>query len=229
MAEKKIYAPFSGRIGIRQVSLGQYLAAGIPIATLEYLNPIDVDFYLPQAALRRIRPGMKLTVSIDAFGVTKFPGTITAIDSAVSTTTRMIQVRARLINPHDELRPGMFARVTIDVGAPEELVTLPQTAIAYNPYGDTVFLAGADKGSKADPVKPGAKAKGGKTQPSLHAQQVFVTLGQTRGDQVAITKGVVPGDQVVVAGQLKLRNGTPLMINNTILPPNNPNPTVPNH
>ncbi|MCU4160845.1 efflux RND transporter periplasmic adaptor subunit [Acidiphilium sp. AL] len=229
MAEKHVRAPFSGRIGIRQVDLGQYLAAGTTIASLQELNPIDIDFYLPQSTLRTIRLGMPVKVTVNAFGGTGFPGKIIAIDSAVSTTTRMIQVRASLTNPHEELRPGMFARVAIDVGAPEELVTLPQTAIAYNPYGDTVFLAVPDKGSAADPVKPGAQAKSGKAQPSLHAQQVFVTLGQTRGDQVAITKGIAAGDQVVVAGQVKLRNGTPVTINNKTLPPNNPAPTVPNH
>ncbi len=229
MAEKQIHAPFSGRIGIRAVDLGQYLAAGTTIASLQELNPIDIDFYLPQSALRTIRPGMPVNVTVNAFGNTGFPGKIIAIDSAVSTTTRMIQVRASLTNPHDELRPGMFARVAINIGALRDFVTLPQTAIAYNPYGDTVFLAVADKGNAADPAKTGAKTKGAKTKNALHAKQVFVTLGQTRGDQVAITKGVAAGDQVIVAGQVKLKNGTPVTINNKILPQNSPNPTVPNH
>jgi membrane fusion protein (multidrug efflux system) len=229
MAEKKIYAPFSGRIGIRQVDLGQYLAAGTTIASLQTLNPIDIDFYLPQAALRTIHPGMKIQITVNAFEATPFTGTIDALDSSVSTTTRMIQVRASLNNPHNELRPGMFARVAIDVGAPDNLVTLPQTAIAYNPYGDTVFLAVKDKNTPN--TTAGAAAGKDKTtkHPSLQARQVFVTLGSARGDQVSVVKGVTAGQQVVVAGQMKLRNGTPLLINNKILPPNSPNPVVPNH
>ena len=224
MAEKHVRAPFTGRIGIRQVDLGQYLAAGTTIASLQELNPIDIDFYLPQSTLRTIRLGMPVNVTVNAFGDTGFPGKIIAIDSAVNTGTRMIQVRASLTNPHEELRPGMFARIAINVGTPQELVTLPQTAIAYNPYGDTVYLAVRDKSKAADPAKAGAK-----TKTALHAKQVFVTLGQTRGDQVAITKGVAAGDQVIVAGQVKLRNGTPVMINNKILPQNNPAPTVPSY
>jgi membrane fusion protein (multidrug efflux system) len=232
MAEKKIYAPFSGRIGIRQVDLGQYLAAGTTIASLQSLNPIDIDFYLPQAALRTIHPGMKVAVTVDAFGTTPFDGTIDALDSSVSTASRMIQVRASLSNPHEELRPGMFGRAAIDVGAPQTLVTLPQTAIAYNPYGDTVFIAVPIKhdatptGKVTVPQKPGAKAA--PPQPTLEAKQVFVTLGQTRGDQVAVLKGVAKGDQVVVAGQVKLKNGSPIMVNNKVLPQNSPNPSVPN-
>ncbi|HEX7389238.1 MAG TPA: efflux RND transporter periplasmic adaptor subunit [Acidiphilium sp.] len=229
MAEKQVRAPFSGRIGIRQVDLGQYLPAGTAIASLQQLDPIDIDFYLPQSDLRTIREGMPVNIFVDAFGDTGFPGKIIAVNSAVSTATRMIQVRARLANPHEELRPGMFARVTIDVGTPKSFVTLPQTAIAYNPYGDTVFIAAPDKENETGSDKSGAEAKSTGHKPSLHARQVFVTLGETRGDQVAIVKGVSPGEQVVVAGQMKLRNGTPVEINNSILPPNNSNPAVPNY
>ncbi|CAG4928817.1 unnamed protein product [Acidocella sp. C78] len=212
MREKKIYAPFSGRIGIRAVNVGEFLAAGTAIGTLEQLDPIAVDFYLPQTALRTIHPGMKVEVTVDGFPGIVFSGKVTALDSAVGTATRMIQIRAVLTNPHDELRPGMFARVSIDIGAPRTEITLPKTAIAYNPYGDTVFLVKHDKQSKT-----------GKS-----AEQVFVTLGQTRGDQVAVLKGVKPGEEVVVAGQVKLKNGTPVAINNKILPQNLPNPSVPN-
>ncbi|OYW11424.1 MAG: efflux transporter periplasmic adaptor subunit [Acidiphilium sp. 37-67-22] len=212
MQEKKIYAPFSGRIGIRAVNVGEFLAAGTAIGTLEQLDPIAVDFYLPQSALRTIHPGMKVGVTVDGFPGINFAGKVTALDSAVGTATRMIQIRAMLTNPHDELRPGMFARVSIDIGTPKDQITLPKTAIAYNPYGDTVFLVKHDKQSKT-----------GKS-----AEQVFVTLGQTRGDQVAVLKGVKPGEEVVVAGQVKLKNGTPVAINNKILPQNLPNPSAPN-
>lgn len=212
MAEKKIYAPFSGRIGIRAVDVGQYLPAGTTIATLEQLNPIAVDFYLPQAMLRAVHPGIKVKITVEGFEDTTFDGKITALDSTVGTTTRMIKIRAVLSNPHDELRPGMFARVRIDTGQPKDVVTLPKTAIAYNPYGNTVFIVKTDKQSKT-----GKKAV-----------QVFVKLGQERGDQVAVLKGVKTGEQVVVAGQVKLKNGTPVTINNKILPQNSPNPSVPN-
>lgn len=231
MAEKTVKAPFSGRIGIRAVDLGEYLAAGTTIASLQKLNPIDIDFYLPQAALRTIRPGMAVQVTIDSFGTTPFDGKIIAIDSAVSATTRMIQIRAQLTNPHDELRPGMFARVAIAVGAPEQVVTLPQTAIAYNSFGDTVFIVKRDKSTPASTTKPAPKTKPGKTAPpkaTHYVEQVFVTLGQTRGDQVAILKGVSPGDQVVVAGQVKLLNKSPVIIDNKIMPSDSPDPVVPN-
>ncbi|GBQ21937.1 efflux RND transporter periplasmic adaptor subunit [Acidiphilium acidophilum] len=231
MAEKTVKAPFSGRIGIRAVDLGEYLAAGTTIASLQKLNPIDIDFYLPQAALRTIRPGMAVQVTIESFGTTPFDGKIIAIDSAVSATTRMIQIRAQLTNPHDELRPGMFARVAIAVGAPEQVVTLPQTAIAYNSFGDTVFIVKRDKSTPASTTKPAPKTKPGKTAPpkaTHYVEQVFVTLGQTRGDQVAILKGVSPGDQVVVAGQVKLLNKSPVIIDNKIMPSDSPDPVVPN-
>lgn len=212
IAEKVVRAPFAGRIGIRQVDLGQYLAAGTAIATLQQLDPIYADFYLPQAALGKIHAGLKADIGTEAFAGKDFAGKIAAVDSTVSTGTRMIKIRARLGNPGDELRPGMFVHVTVPVGSPTDYVTLPKTAIAYNPYGDTVFV-----------VEKSKQASGA----TLHAKQVFVTLGETRGDQVAVTKGVQAGEQVVVAGQLKLKNGTPIRIDNSILPPNSPNPSVP--
>jgi membrane fusion protein (multidrug efflux system) len=153
-------------------------------------------------------------LGIDAFPDQNFSATITAIDAVVDSSTRTVHVRASLPNDSLALRPGMFATIDIAAGAHQNLVTLPQTAIAYNPYGDTVFT-----------VTPGTDAKG---KPDLVAHQVFVTLGDTRGDQVAVLSGVRPGDEVVTAGQLKLRNGAMVVVNNTLLPPNNPNPNPPN-
>ncbi len=232
MQEKLIYAPFTGRIGIRQVDIGQYLAAGTNIASLQQLNPIDVDFYLPQPALAIIHTGMAVHLKVDAFPDQAFTGTIHALDSAVDTASRMIEVQASLDNPHELLRPGMFTRVAVDTGAPKQYVTLPQTAIAYNPYGDTVFIVRHKNPPPA--VQKTAKvtdAKASKAHqpppPTLYVQQQFVKLGETRGDQVAVLKGVAPGDQIVVAGQLKLHNGSPVVINNKILPGNNPSPQVP--
>ena len=214
MVEKQVRAPFSGRLGIRQVDLGQYLAAGTQIVTLQQLDPLFVDFYLPQQALAQIEVGQPVTVAVDAFPAKPFTGKISAINSAVDTSTRTIQVRATLGNPGLVLRPGMFATISIAVGAPRDLVTLPQTAISYNAYGDTVFIVHRQKGPDGKDV--------------LTAGQSFVTTGDTRGDQVAVLQGVAAGDEVVTAGQIKLKNGSPIAINNAVQPTNNPDPNPPN-
>lgn len=214
IAEKQIRAPFAGRLGIRNVNVGQYLPVGTQIVTLQQLNPLYVDFYLPQQALAQLNVGQKVDVSIDAFPGKKFSGTISAINAVADSATRNIQVRATLPNDNLALRPGMFVAVNVNVGTPRSLVTLPQTAISYNPYGDTVFV-----------VSPGKDATG-KAELTVH--QVFVTIGDTRGDQVAILTGVKPGDEVVTAGQLKLRNGALVTVNNSVQPSNNPNPNPPN-
>ncbi len=210
IAEKQIRAPFAGRLGIRQVDLGQFLAVGTQIVTLQQLDPLYVDFYLPQQALSQIAVGQPVNLSIDAFPGKAFPATISSINAVVDTATRNIQVRATLPNPDLTLRPGMFATVNIPTGTPQNLITLPATAIAYNPYGETVFV-----------VKKNDKA-------ALIAQQVFVKTGDTRGDQVAVTDGLKAGDEVVTAGQLKLRNGALVAVNNSITPANDPNPNPPN-
>jgi membrane fusion protein (multidrug efflux system) len=214
MAEKHIRAPFAGRLGIREVDVGQYLAVGTAIVTLQQLNPLYVDFYLPQQALSQLQVGQTVDVSIDAFPGQTFPAKISALDAVVDTTSRSLQVRATLPNDNLLLRPGMFASVKVDIGAPHELITLPQTALTYNPYGTTVYTVQHQTG-------PNNKA-------ALTAQQVFVTTGDTRGDQVAVLTGLQPGAEVVTAGQLKLRNGTPIVVNNDVTPPDSPNPTPPN-
>jgi membrane fusion protein (multidrug efflux system) len=208
---KSIAAPFSGRLGIRQVDLGQYLAAGTTIVTLQQLDPIFVDFYLPQQALAQIKVGQDVIGKVDTYPSKTFVGKIAAINSLVDTTTRNVQVRATMENHENLLLPGMFATVDIDTAKPQSYVTLPQTAIAYNSYGNIVYLVD-DKG------------KDDKGQPKLVARQTFVTTGATRGDQVAVLTGVKDGDVVVTAGQVKLHNGTPVLINNAIQPPNDPNP-----
>ena len=208
---KSIAAPFSGRLGIRQVDLGQYLAAGTTIVTLQQLDPIFVDFYLPQQALAQIKVGQDVIGKVDTYPSKTFVGKIAAINSLVDTTTRNVQVRATMENHENLLLPGMFATVDIDTAKPQSYVTLPQTAIAYNSYGNIVYLVD-DKG------------KDEKGQPKLIARQTFVTTGATRGDQVAVLTGVKDGDVVVTAGQVKLHNGTPIIVNNTIQPPNDPNP-----
>lgn len=214
MAEKHVRAPFAGRLGIRQVDIGQYLSVGTSIVTLQQLNPLYVDFYLPQQALSQLQVGQTVNVTIDSFPGRTFPAKISALNSVVDNTTRSLQVRATLANDDLLLRPGMFATVKVETGAPQELVTLPQTALTYNPYGTTVYTVQHQAGAQGKPL--------------LTAQQVFVTTGGTRGDQVAVLTGVAPGTEVVTAGQLKLRNGAPIVVNNTVTPPNDPNPTPPN-
>jgi membrane fusion protein (multidrug efflux system) len=214
MAEKVIKAPFAGRLGIRDVDIGQYLTAGTQIVTLQQLNPLFVDFYLPQQALAQIAVGQVLDVNVDAYPDKNFPGKITSINASLDTGTRTIKVRATIQNEDLLLRPGMFTTVNIAVGQPQNLVTLPQTAISYNSYGNTIFT-----------VVDGKDASGKAT---TTAKQSFVTTGDTRGDQVAVLTGIKAGDQVVVAGALKLKNGSPVTINNTVLPTNDPNPTPPN-
>ena len=212
VAKKNLKAPFSGRIGIVSINPGQYVNPGDRLLTLQTLDPIFVDFNLPQNNAEQIQVGQDVTVTTDAFKDASFTGKITAVSPKVDTNTRNIQVEAQIANPDKKILPGMFANVNIQIGGPVKLLTLPQTSVTYNPYGSTVFIA-----------KPtGKKDKQG--NPALEAQQVFVTTGATRGDQVSILKGVDEGATVVTSGQLKLKNGTPLIINNKVQPANSPNP-----
>ena len=212
VAKKNLKAPFSGRVGIVVINPGQYVNPGDKLLTLQTLDPIFVDFNLPQSNAEQIQVGQEIVVTTDAFKGSSFTGKVTAVSPKVDTNTRNIQIEAQLANPDKKILPGMFANVNIKLGDEVKLLTLPQTAVTYNPYGSTVFIA-----------KPtGKKDKQGK--PALEAQQVFVTTGLTRGDQVAILKGVEEGATVVTSGQLKLKNGTPLIVNNKVLPSNSPNP-----
>jgi len=212
VAKKNLKAPFSGRVGIVMINPGQFVNPGDKLLTLQTLDPIFVDFNLPQSNAEQIQVGQEIVVTTDAFKGASFTGKITAVSPKVDSNTRNIQIEAQLANPDKKILPGMFANVNIKLGDQLKMLTLPQTAVTYNPYGSTVFIA-----------KPtGKKDKQGK--PALEAQQVFVTTGPTRGDQVAILKGIDEGATVVTSGQLKLKNGTPLIVNNKVLPANSPNP-----
>lgn len=206
MQKKSIVAPFAGRLGIRQIDLGQYVPAGTTIVALQALDPIYADFYVQQSDIDRVKVGATVTLTLDAYPGRAFAGSVESINSRVDAASRALQVRARFANPGDALLPGMFATVSINVGTPEALITLPQTAVSYNPYGSTVYLV----------EKPAAGGNG------LVARQVFVQTGDTRGDQVAVTKGLQPGQTVVTAGQVKLHNGSPILINNSVTPSNSP-------
>lgn len=208
---KNIRAPFDGEVGVRQVDLGQYLAPGTTIVTLQSLDPIYVDFFLPQQALAQLKVGLPVTASVDAYPDKSFQGRIAAINPKVDSSTRNLQIRAILQNPDHLLLPGMYATVDIATGSPQRYVTLPATAVSFNSFGDTVFLVD-DQG------------KDEKGNPKLVAHQVVITAGMTRGDQVAVLAGVKEGDTVITAGQIKLRNGVPLVINNKIAPKFDANP-----
>jgi membrane fusion protein, multidrug efflux system len=211
VAKKTLRAPFAGHLGVRAVDIGQYISAGTTVVTLQALDPIYADFFLPQQALNQIQLEQAVTIKIDTYPNRDFAGTITAINPKVDPATRNVQVRATLSNPDRRLLPGMYATVNVAAGDKQRFVTLPQTAVAYNPYGETVYLVD-DKAT--DP----------QGQPQLIARQVFVTAGSKRGDQVAILSGVEEGQTVVTAGQIKLRNGSPVKIDNTIRPTADANP-----
>jgi membrane fusion protein, multidrug efflux system len=208
VAKKTLRAPFAGRLGITTLNPGQYLNPGDKVVTLQAIDPILVDFRVPQVQLARISVGQIVQLTTDAFPKQTFEGKVTAIDPRVDPATRNFQVEASVTNSDRKLLPGMFAHVAVQSGAVQHFLTLPQTAITYNPYGATVFVA--------------LKSQDGK---SLTAQQVFVTVSGTRGDQAAVSSGIKEGDQVVTTGQLKLKNGTTLEIDNSVVPKDDPNPS----
>jgi membrane fusion protein (multidrug efflux system) len=232
VAKRTIRAPFAGKLGITAVHSGQYLNPGDKIVTLQTIDPIYVDFYLPQKRIGGLSVGQVVNVSTDGFPDLSFPGKISAISPKVDSATRNVQVEATLANAKRQLLPGMFANANVDVGEKKRYLTLPQTAITYNPYGSTVFIVkpasakdapgqGASGAASASPPASGAAASSG----GLIVQQVFVTTGETRGDQVAILTGLQEGQQVVTSGQVKLKNGTSVVIDNSVQPANSPNPT----
>ncbi|HAT29343.1 MAG TPA: efflux transporter periplasmic adaptor subunit [Janthinobacterium sp.] len=224
--KKTIRAPFAGKLGITSVNPGQYVNPGDKLVTLQTIDPIYIDFFLPQRQLAGLSVGQKLSLSSDAFPGVAFAAKITAINPKIDSVTRNVQLEATVANPKRQLLPGMFANVSLDMGATQHNLTLPQTAITYNPYGSTVFVLKPAKNQAEDERKGDGQAK---DTPALVAQQRFVNTGATRGDQVAIVKGLKEGDLVVTSGQLKLKNGTPVVVDNTVQPANNPHPTPQEH
>jgi membrane fusion protein, multidrug efflux system len=209
--KKAIRAPYDGRVGIRQVDVGQYVGAGATVVTLQRLDPIYVDFSIAQQQIPSVKPGDNIQLTSDTFPGKSFTGKIVALDPKVDSSTRTVRVRAEVANPQKQLLPGMFASVVIDVGAPQRPLTLPQTAITYNTYGNIVF------------VVQKAKEKDKKGNDQFVAQQRFVTTGETRGNQIVVLDGITVADEVVSAGSNKLKNGAPITINNKVVMPNDPN------
>ncbi|HEU5452585.1 MAG TPA: efflux RND transporter periplasmic adaptor subunit [Terriglobales bacterium] len=207
---KTIRAPFTGKLGIRAVNLGQYLSAGDAVAPLQSVRPIYVNFGVPQENLAKARVGSKVMVHADELPGVTFEGRVTAVDSLLDQKTRNVQVQATLANGQEKLRPGMFVQVELATGAARPLLTLPASAISYAPYGDSVFVVSEMKDAHGNAYRG--------------VRQQFVKLNGTRGDQVAVVEGLNPGDEVVSSGTFKLRNGAAVQVNNQVKPENNAAP-----
>ena len=215
VAKKSIRAPFAGRIGITAVNPGQYLNPGDKIATLQTYDPIYIDFTVPQTQLQDIAIGQEVAVTADGLSGQAFNGRISSIDTQFDPTTRNVTVEATVDNPGQRLVPGMFARAVVESGKPRRYLTVPQTSVTYNPYGTTVFIATSSNNDKGEEV--------------LTAQQSFIKTGPTRGDQVAILSGLMEGDLLITSGQMKLKNGSPVKVDNSTAPLNDPAPTPQEH
>jgi len=213
IAKRQVRAPFAGRVGIRQVNVGQFVARGQALLPLQQLDPIFVNFNVPQRQLPSLLLGQEVSVSIDAFP-RPFVGRLTAINSEVDAATRNISVQATLANPDEKLRAGMFARVEVKLPVSDTLVVVPATAIAYASYGNSVYVV--------------EKMKHPDGKEYLGVRQQFVKLGATRGDLIAVSGGLKPGEQVVSAGVFKLRNGAPVQVNNVVQPTSDPSPAPAN-
>jgi len=211
IAKKTIRTPFSGRLGIRQVNLGQLLREGDPIVTLQSLDPIYVNFSLPQQELVRLHTGLRVKATCDCLSGPAIDGRITAVNPLVDDQTRNVQLQATVVNRDEKLRPGMFVTVAVGLPVRAKVLVIPSTAVLYAPYGDSVFVVEEKEG------------KGGKT-----LRQQFVRLGEKRGDFVAVTHGLQEGETVVSTGAFKLRNGQAVVIDNTLAPTFRENPRPPN-
>ncbi|GAC1337113.1 MAG: efflux RND transporter periplasmic adaptor subunit [Beijerinckiaceae bacterium] len=199
IAQKAIVAPFAGRLGIRRIDLGQYVSPGTSLVTLQQLDPIYVDFSLPEQNLAELRSGQTIEATVDAYPGTTFAGKIRFVDARVSADTRNVLVRGEIANPQKKLLPGMFANVSVLAGTPQDVVTLPRTSITYSLYGDSVYVL------SPAPPKPGeAQAAPGSDQIFV-VERRFVRTGDAREDKVAILEGVKPGEQVITQGQIKLQ------------------------
>lgn len=211
IAQKSLFAPFDGVAGIRQVSLGQLLTGGTAVVTLQSLDPIYLNFTLPEQQLTMVELGKPLSIQVDAFGEQRFTGEITAIAPAIRESSRSVDVQATFANPQQQLRPGMFARVQLNSGNSNQVTLIPQTAVQFNPYGNSVFVISEQDGKKT-------------------AQQRFISTGETRGDLIAVNAGLTVGEMVATSGLLKLRNGAVVEIveNGPARPSADLNPTPAN-
>jgi len=207
---KTVRAPFAGVLGIRHANLGQYLSAGDPIVTLESLDPIYVNFGVPQQTMTDLRPGRAVHVTAADLGTAEFAGRITAVDSLVDASTRNVQTQATIANPGGTLRPGMFVQAEVTLGAPSRIVSLPASAISHAAFGDSVFVV--------------ADLKDAQGKPYRGVRQQFVKVGPGRGDRISVLSGLMGGEEVVTSGVFKLRNGAAVLVNNKVRPSNSATP-----
>ena len=212
IAKKEVHAPFDGQLGIRQVNVGQSIDARQPVVALTALDPVYVDFALPQQELSKLSSGLEVRVKSDAMPSRDFKGKLTAINSMVDTVTRNVSLQATLDNPDHALRPGMFAKAEVELPQKHKTLVVPGSAISYAPFGDSVFVIEKKKDEKT-----------GKELQTIRQQ--FVRVGEARGDFVAITDGLKPNETIVSTGVFKLRNGMPVTINNDLAPKPQLNPT----
>ncbi|WP_053135690.1 efflux RND transporter periplasmic adaptor subunit [Pseudomonas sp. MIACH] len=206
LAKKHIVAPFSGTIGIRQVDVGDYLASGTVIATLQDISSLYVDFYIPEHSVPKVAIGQPVQVQVSAYPGQQFPGSVSAINPKVENSTRNVLVRATLANPDSKLLPGMFTSLEVMLPNPTAQIVVPEGAITYTLYGNSVYAVAEKK------AENGAVEKDANGQPLLIAERRFVETGERRGGLVLVSKGLKAVEQVVSAGQLKLDNGTPIAI-----------------
>jgi membrane fusion protein (multidrug efflux system) len=204
IAKKTIRAPFAGQLGIRQVNLGQYLETGKPIVSLQALDPVHADFSLPQQELARLKAGMQVRVTTDAYPGRQFAGRLTAINPDLDPLTRGVGLQATFENPDHLLRPGMFARVEVLLPEQQAVLVIPATSVLSAPYGDSVYVI------EPKPDKDGT--------PSLTVRQQFVRTGRARGDFLTVESGLKPGDRIASSGVFKLRNGVSVVENNEVTP-----------
>ncbi|MCE3237338.1 MAG: mdtE [Gammaproteobacteria bacterium] len=214
IAQKTIRAPFDGRLGISTINPGQYINPGDTITMLQTIDPVYVDFYVPQQALSSIKTGQSVVVQVDTFPNVVFNGVVSTINPALDSSVRNVKVEATIQNPNAQLTPGMFASVTVDTGNPKSYLTLPLNAVTFNPYGESVYIVNEIQKNK-------------KSKAYLVAKETFVVTGEKRDNQVMILKGLKEGDKVVTSGQIKLKNGSKVVINEIALPENDVQSTSP--
>ena len=222
LAQKQIRAPFSGQLGIRQVDVGQYLQAGETMVTLQQLDPVYVDFTLPEKDVLLVDVGQSVKVTLDGQNDRVFEGVVSAIEPQVDVQTRNFKVRANVANADRSLRPGQFARAEIALPAVRKVVAVPLTSVSYNPYGNSVYvIVKAPKKAGAE----GEEATAEQSEDELVVRRRFIKTGEARGDMVEVKEGVNAGDEVATSGLLKLQNDAKVIINNTVMPPSSTNPT----
>lgn len=224
LAQKEIRAPFSGTLGIRRINVGQFLTPGTPIVALQSLDPIEVDFSLPEQKMAEVQPGFDVEVTTDSFPGETFKGKVLAVEPRIEAATRNFSVRARLPNPTHKLRPGLFGSIKLSLPGEKVLAVIPRTAVNYSSYGTSVFVLQKMKTPLEAVNIPGMTPM---AATDTEVIQRFVKLGEARGDFIAVVEGLKIGDKVATSGLLKLRNAQPVVVDNTLAPKPELNPAVP--